>query len=113
MVRKLEEQDNRNQKMIRRFKEIIILNHLKNDPLVTGYQIVTYIHREMGILVSPGMIYSTLYLLESHKLVEANHDQVKRTYRLTKKGESELQKMKNSIDSFLSSIFSEAKELTA
>jgi len=113
VVRKLKEQTSINQKIIRRFKDVIILNHLKINPVVTGNQIVAYIHRELGILVSPGMIYSALYLLERQKLVEANHDQEKRTYRLTKKGESEIQKIKDSIDWVLSSIFSETKELTA
>jgi DNA-binding PadR family transcriptional regulator len=112
VLRKLEEPYGINQKTIKRFKDLIILNYLKNNPLVSGYQIVTYIHKELDILVSPGMIYSALYSLERQNLVEANNDQGKRTYKLTKKGESETQKIKDSIDSVLSSIFSQTKELT-
>ncbi len=98
--------------MVIRFKDIIILSHLIKNPHVTGHRIVTYFHRKLGVLVSPATIYSTLYLLERHKLIEASDGQKRRTYRLTKKGESEIQKTKSSINSVLSSIFSETMELT-
>ena len=109
----MNEQENLIQKTVIRFKDVIILNHLKNKPLLTGYEIVRYIHGKMDIIVSPGVIYAALYSLERQNLVEANGGQGKRLYRLTKKGESEILKMKDSIDSVLSSIFSEAMELTA
>ena len=109
----MEEQYSVTQKVIRRFKDVIILNYLKNNPFVTGYQLVTYIHNEMGVLIGPATIYSTLYLLERQNLVEANNVPGKRRYRLTKEGESEIQKIRRSINSVLSFIFSEVTELTA
>jgi DNA-binding MarR family transcriptional regulator len=106
VVSRLEKQYSLNQKTIKSFMDMIILNHLKNNPLVSGYEIMMYLHKKFDVLVSPGTIYSALYSLERHNLVEANNDQGKRTYRLTKKGEREIHSMKDNIDAVLSSIFS-------
>jgi DNA-binding PadR family transcriptional regulator len=87
--------------------DMIILNYLKCNPLVSGYEIMMHLHKRFNVLVSPGTIYSALYALERQNLVEADNDQGKRTYKLTKKGEIEIQITKESINAVLSSIFSQ------
>lgn len=101
----MEKQYSLNQKTIKGFMDLIILNHLKNDPFVSGYEIMMYFHKKFDVFVSPGTIYSALYSLERRNLVEAKDDQGRRTYVLTKEGEREIQSMKDSIDAVLSSIF--------
>ena len=91
--------------------DIIILKHLKNNPLTSGYDIMEYFHKKFDIILSAGTVYQALYSLERKNLVEGNVDQRKRTYKLTKQGEKHLEqvcKTKNQIQEIVSTVFSEA-----
>lgn len=99
------------ERAIKSFMDVIILKHLKNQPLTSGYEVVGYFHRKFDILLSAGTVYSTLYLLERQNLIEGNMNQTKRVYKLTNQGEKFLDKVcskKNgTVQAVLSSIFSE------
>jgi DNA-binding PadR family transcriptional regulator len=90
--------------------DIIILKRLRTDNLLSGYDIIKYLHRKFHILPSPGTVYSILYALERQKLIEGNMSQEKRLYRLTNQGEKLLNQIgstKNHIQAYISYIFSE------
>ena len=69
---------------------MLILAELQDKPL-SGYDIISLIHRKFNVLVSSGTVYSLLYSLERKGLVTADMDQRKRVYTLTEKGEQTLE----------------------
>jgi len=69
---------------------MLILAELQEKPL-SGYDIISLIHKRFNILVSSGTVYSLLYSLERKGLVTADMDQRKRVYTLTEKGEQTLE----------------------
>jgi DNA-binding PadR family transcriptional regulator len=69
--------------------DMLVLAELQEKPL-SGYDIITLIHRKFNVLVSSGTVYSLLYSLERKGLVNAEMDQRKRIYTLTDKGEKTL-----------------------
>ena len=70
--------------------DILILAELQEKPL-SGYDIISLIHRKFNVLVSSGTVYSLLYSLERKGLVTADMDQRKRVYTLTEKGKQTLE----------------------
>ena len=96
---------NYNNKTIRNFLDLIVLTYVRGNPPTTGYEIVRYLYKKFDLLLSPGTVYSTLYSLERQNLVEGDTTQGKRVYRLTEKGEREIQITKDSIKAVISSIF--------
>jgi DNA-binding PadR family transcriptional regulator len=57
-----------------------------------GYKILTTIHRELGILLSPASLYPQLHLLEENKLIEPTFGKGKTIYYLTPKGKAMFKK---------------------
>jgi DNA-binding PadR family transcriptional regulator len=87
--------------------DIIVLKAMKNRAL-SGYDILSLIHKKFGILLSPGTIYSLLYSLERKGLVKASFNQKARSYTLSEKGEETLKNilnLHNRIIALTSSIF--------
>ena len=82
--------ENLRRRTIRAFMDILILAELQEKPL-SGYDIISLIHRKFNVLVSSGTVYSLLYSLERKGLVTADMDQRKRVYNLTEKGEQTLE----------------------
>jgi DNA-binding PadR family transcriptional regulator len=90
--------------------DIIILKHLKESPLISGYEMIGYFHKKFDILLSPGTVYQTLSSLEREDLIKANVDHGKREYAITIKGErflNQIYSQKSHIEAVFSSIFSE------
>lgn len=71
---------------IKTFMDMLVLCELQEKPL-SGYDIITIIHKRFNVLVSSGTVYSLLYSLERKGLINAEMDQRKRVYTLTDKGE--------------------------
>ena len=82
--------ENLRRRTIKTFMDILILAELQDKPL-SGYDIISLIHRKFNVLVSSGTVYSLLYSLERKGLVTADMDQRKRVYTLTEKGEQTLE----------------------
>jgi DNA-binding PadR family transcriptional regulator len=78
--------ENLRRRTIKTFMDILVLAELQEKPL-SGYDIITLIHKRFNVLVSSGTVYSLLYSLERKGLVNAEMDQRKRVYTLTDKGE--------------------------
>ena len=96
--------------MIQSFMDIIILQHLKNNNPMSGYDIIRYLHKKFHMLLSPGTVYSILYTLERQNLIEGSTNQRKRVYKLTEQGEKllrQVQVTREHIYAVFSSVFSE------
>lgn len=83
MVAKIAEKLRR--RLIKNFMDVIILMQLRKSPM-SGYDVISYVHKRFGILMSSGTVYSLLYSLERNGLIKGSWNQRKRIYKLTKKG---------------------------
>ena len=70
--------------------DLVILAILNGKPLY-GYKIMAVIHKEFGVLLSPGSLYPLLHLLEEKKLVESHVEGGKKVYEATNKGRTGFQ----------------------
>jgi len=82
--------ENLRRRTIKTFMDMLILAELQEKPL-SGYDIISLIHKRFNVLVSSGTVYSLLYSLERKGLVTADMDQRKRVYTLTEKGKQTLE----------------------
>jgi len=73
------------EKHVKTFLDIIILAMLNGEPMY-GYNVIALIHKEFGILLSPGSLYPALHSLEQNKLIEATFNKGKIVYHVTPKG---------------------------
>ena len=104
MVSKVAERLRR--RVIKNFMDILILSELKKEPM-SGYDIISLIHRRFGVLVSSGTVYSLLYSMERNGLIKGIWNQRKRVYVLAEKGEQNIKaitKANEEIQSFLRNI---------
>jgi DNA-binding PadR family transcriptional regulator len=66
-----------------------------------GYEIIATLHKEFGILLSPGSLYPLLHCLEDDKLIESSLDKDKVVYRVTSAGK---EKFGKAVDAYNFSI---------
>jgi DNA-binding PadR family transcriptional regulator len=76
---------------LKAFLDIVILAIL-NGGSTHGYKIIAAIHKEFGILLSPGSLYPLLHCLEDDKLIESTLDRGKIVYRVTPAGKEKFGK---------------------
>ena len=72
--------------IVTNFLSTIILAELKNSIPLSGYDILDFVYKKFGFLISPGTIYALLYAMERKGLVRGSYSQTKRVYTLTDKG---------------------------
>jgi len=82
------------ERLVKTFLDLIIMSRLKKQPL-GGYDIINLIHKELGILLSPGSVYSILYAMERKGLITGASEQRKRVYALTGNGRKTIEKIVN------------------
>jgi len=95
-------------RIIKSFLDILILMELMSRPM-SGYDIISLIHKKFHLLVSSGTVYSTLYSLERNDLIKGKWTRRKRVYFLTEKGQKVIRGILNAndrIQSFLSTLLS-------
>lgn len=80
-------------RLIHSFMDIVILKLLKNDHLVSGYDLIRHFHQRFHTQVSSGTLYSMLYSLERQGLIQGNYDGRRRVYKLTEHGEEFLKRI--------------------
>lgn len=80
-------------RVIKNFMDILVLTKLRNSQM-SGYDVISYIHKRFGILVSSGTVYSLLYSLERQGLIKGAINGRKRVYLLTEKSEQDLESIK-------------------
>ena len=77
-------------KYVKNALDLVILAILNGKPLY-GYKIMAVIHKEFGVLLSPGSLYPLLHLLEEEKLIESHAEGGKKVYEATNNGRTEFQ----------------------
>ena len=74
------------ERVVKNFMDVLVMAELRNNPL-SGYDVISLIHKKFNLLVSSGTVYSLLYSLERDGLIEGKFNDRKRVYVLTEKGE--------------------------
>jgi len=77
---------NLRRRIIRNFLDILILSMLRDNPYITGYNVITFIRKKYGVLISTGAAYSTLYSMERRGLIRGTLKGKKRFYSISPKG---------------------------
>lgn len=95
-------------RLIKSFLDVLVLMELRKNVL-SGYDVIEFIHNKFCMLVSSGTVYSVLYSMEREGLIKGEWNQKKRVYMLTEKGEETIkaiQNANNEIESLVKSLFS-------
>jgi len=80
------------EKQVKAFLDIVVLAMLNGQPM-HGYKIIAAIHKEFGILLSPGSLYPLLRFLERNKLIESRSNKGKIVYKATPLGREKFKKV--------------------
>jgi DNA-binding PadR family transcriptional regulator len=75
---------------------------------LSGYDVISFIHKRFGVLLSSGTVYSCLYFLEREGLIRSEWARRKRVYKLTEKGKQTVRtllKMKDKILGLVVNLF--------
>ena len=73
------------ERIFRKLIDVFVLVELKKKSM-SGYDVISMLHKKYDILVSPGTVYAMLYSLEREGLIEGRWDERKRVYGLTSIG---------------------------
>ena len=73
------------ERLIKDFLDLVILNEAM-EAEVSGYSIITLIHKRFRFLISSGNVYGMLYFLERKGLLQGVWKERKRVYRTTEQG---------------------------
>ena len=95
-------------RIVKSFLDVLVLAELRKN-VMSGYDIIGFIHSKFRMLVSSGTVYSLLYSMERKGLIRGRWDQKKRIYMLTEKGEEIIKTIlnaNNEIQSLVKSLLS-------
>ena len=81
--------------LVKKLIDYIILKYLKEQGKVSGYDLISQINNDYGILLSSGTIYGKLYSLERKGLIKGTWGERKREFTLTRKGEKTINAILN------------------
>jgi len=70
---------------VKAFLDLLILGIL-NGKSMYGYKIIAAVHKEFGVLLSPGSLYPLLHMLEEKKMVSSEFQGGKIVYSVTSAG---------------------------
>ena len=68
-----------------------------NDTPTHGYEIIAIVHKEFGVLLSPGTLYPLIHSLEARGLIESNPMSSRIVYLVSPKGK---QKFNSALNAF-------------
>jgi len=85
------------ERVVKNFMDVLIMAELRSNPL-SGYDVISLVHKKFNLLVSSGTVYSLLYSLERGGLIEGQLNDRKRVYVLTEKGEKTINAILNAND---------------
>jgi len=96
-------------RMVKNFLDTVILAELRNANAFSGYDVIDFIHKKFGMLISSGTVYAILYSMERKGLIKNVWAQRKRLYTLTDKGRetiNAISKSKEEIERFMRILIS-------
>jgi len=85
-------------RIVKNFLDLLILKELRNHSSMSGYEIIILFRNKFRVVLSPGVVYSMLYSMERENLVQEDIRKGKRTFKLTKMGEEEIQGILGNLD---------------
>ena len=85
------------ERIVKSFLDMAIMAKLMDGDPTSGYDFITFFHRKFGVLLSPGTVYSVIYSMERHGLVNGVPNDRKRVYQLTEKGKETMKSALNLI----------------
>lgn len=91
------------ERIVKNFMDVLVMAELRNNPL-SGYDVISLIHKKFNLLVSSGTVYSLLYSLERDGLIEGKLNDRKRVYVLTERGEKTINAILNANDQIQSMV---------
>jgi DNA-binding PadR family transcriptional regulator len=86
--------------------DILILAEIEKGAL-SGYDVISLVHKKFGILVSSGTVYSLLYSMERDGLIKGAWNDRKRVYELSERGEQNIKvisKANEEVQNFLRNL---------
>lgn len=95
-----------NRRVVKHFLDVLVLLELGTRSL-SGYDVISFLHKRFDVLVSSGTVYSCLYYLE-RRINQGEWVQRKRVYTVTDKGKktaNTLLRMKDKILGLVLNIF--------
>ncbi len=75
---------------VKTFLDIVVLAMLNGNPMY-GYKLIAAVHKEFGVLLSPGSLYPLLHSLEDNKLIGSRFQGGKIVYAVTANGKKKFQ----------------------
>ena len=70
---------------VKAFLDLLVLGILNGNSLY-GYKIIAAVHKEFGVLLSPGSLYPLLHILEEKEMVSSEPQGGKIVYSATSNG---------------------------
>ena len=70
---------------VKAFLDLLILGILNGKPMY-GYKVIAAVHKEFGVLLSPGSLYPLLHALEKKGIVESQFQGGRIVYSVTSDG---------------------------
>jgi len=95
------------ERIVKNFMDTLILAELKKGTPMSGYDVIEFIYKKVGLLISSGTIYNILYSLERNELIKGIRNRKKRVYKLTDKGEETINTILNAygkIENFVATL---------
>jgi len=86
-----------NEKLVRSFLDLIVMTILNGKPAY-GYEIISVVHKEFGVLLSPGTLYPLLHSLEEKVLIESSQNGGRIVYKTSSKGEQQFKRTLNAFN---------------
>ena len=93
-----------NERIVKGFLDIAIMAKLMDGDLLSGYDVLAFVHERFGILLSSGTVYSVLYSMERDGLVRGMWSKRKRVYKLTDTGEKTIKVVFNLIEGIQNTV---------
>ncbi len=72
-------------KLVASFLDLMVIAHFKQEEF-SGYDVIEFTHKRLGVLLSPGTVYYTLYSMEREKLLVSSEVGKKRVFKATEEG---------------------------
>lgn len=80
------------ERIIKELLDILILGSLNESASpMSGYDVISLVHKKFGVLLSSGTVYSLIYAMEREGLIRGMWERRKRVYKLTEKGKEIIQ----------------------
>lgn len=92
------------ERIVKGFLDVAIMAKLTDGNLMSGYDVIAFVHKKFGTLLSSGTVYSVLYSMERNGLVRGMRSKRKRIYKLTDRGEKTIKVVFNLVEEIQNTV---------